>query len=139
MSEQTFSGSCLCGKTAYDIQGDVQAFFHCHCRRCRKASGTGHASNIIVRYSKQSWNRGEELLRRYNVPEAKRFHALYCNECGSPMPRVSAETGIAVIPAGSLDNSPELAVTGRIFQDSRTEWSCSSDELPKWDQYPDRS
>ncbi|ANO53200.1 GFA family protein [Woeseia oceani] len=138
MSEQTFSGSCLCGKVAYEISGEVQAFFHCHCGRCRKASGTGHASNVIVRYSQQSWTRGENLLRRYHVPDAERFHTVFCSECGSPMPRVAAQANIAVIGAGSLDNDPDLTVTGRIFQDSRAKWSCSGDGLPHWQQFPDK-
>lgn len=139
MSEQQFSGSCLCGKVAYSICGEVQAFFHCHCGRCRKASGTGHASNLLVHYSSQSWVRGESLLRRFNVPGAKRFHTVFCSECGSPMPRIVTEQNIAVIAAGSLDNSPELTVTARIFQDSRAPWSCHGDELQQWEQYPDRA
>lgn len=133
---QVFTGSCLCGDVAYEIEGQVRAFFHCHCGRCRKASGTGHASNVIVSLVRHAWIRGEALLQRYHVPGAERFHTVFCRQCGSPMPRVSAERGIAVIAAGSLDSAPALSATARIFQDSRAAWSCHGDAVPVFDQYP---
>lgn len=136
MSEQEFAGSCLCGAVSYRIEGEVQAFFHCHCSRCRKSTGTGHASNVIVRYSGAEWPDGEDGLGRYDVPGAKRFHTRFCTRCGSPMPRVAADRGVAVIPAGSLDRAPDLTPTGRIFQDSRLPWSCHGDGLPTWSRYP---
>ena len=136
MASQEFSGSCLCGEVGYRIVGEVKAFFHCHCGRCRKASGTGHASNVILGDVAHEWTRGEALLRRFHVPGAKRFHTVFCGACGSPMPRIAPERGAAVIPAGSLDSSPAIEPTGRIFKDSRTSWSCHDDGLPAWDQYP---
>lgn len=136
MAKQEFSGSCLCGAVAYSIVGEVKAFFHCHCGRCRKASGTGHASNVILNYEAHSWPRGEDLLRRFDPPGARRFHTVFCSACGSPMPRIAPAASVAVIPAGSLDANPELTPTGRIFQDSRASWSCQGDDLPVWAQYP---
>ncbi len=136
MASAEFTGSCLCGRIGYRIEGELKNFFHCHCGRCRKATGTGHASNLIVSYEAQRWTRGADLLARFDVPGAKRFHTVFCTACGSPMPRIAAERRIAVIPAGSLDSSPDLRPTGRIFQDSRSPWSCGGDDLPAWEQYP---
>jgi hypothetical protein len=60
------SGSCLCGSVRYQISGKAVRFYHCHCRRCRKATGTGHASNLLVTpLASLTWLAGEELLRRY--------------------------------------------------------------------------
>lgn len=136
MTTAAFTGSCLCGAVTYRIDGDIMAFYHCHCRRCRKATGTGHASNVIVSYSSQAWTSGEDRLRRHDVAGAKRFHTVFCEECGGPVPRVATDRQVAVIPAGSLDEHPPLEPTGRIFQDSRSDWSCRGDGLPVWDQYP---
>lgn len=132
-----YSGTCLCGAVAYDIVGNAKRFFHCHCSRCRKATGTGHASNVIAEFESAVWTRGEDLIRGYRVPGAERFRTVFCGNCGSPLPRITPETGIAVIPAGSLDTVPELRPMARIFFESRTEWSCEGDDVPTWPGYPE--
>ena len=101
MSDLRLSGSCLCGSVAYEISGALIAFYHCHCSRCRKASGTGHASNILLRPDAVQWTAGEKLLQRYKVPEAKRFATVFCSHCGCAMPRVAPDQSVAVVPAGS--------------------------------------
>ena len=115
MTHVELSGSCLCGSVSYAISGDVFAFNHCHCSRCRKATGTGHASNILLRQSVVEWPRGESLLSHYKVPEAERFATAFCSRCGSQMPRVSADGDVAVVPAGTLDSDPGIAPERRIF------------------------
>jgi hypothetical protein len=136
VEKASFKGSCLCGSVQYELSGEPMRFYHCHCRRCRKASGTGHASNIMVKPDQFSWLSGEELLRRYKVPEAERFYTQFCSQCGSAMPRLVSELGMIVIPAGSLDHEVDLKPQARIFWDSRSEWSCSDKALPTYAEYP---
>ena len=139
MSEQTLAGSCLCGSVAYEITGDVLGFYHCHCSRCRKATGTGHASNIILKPTGVTWTAGEDLLKFYKVPEAQRFGTNFCTNCGSRMPRVAPDLSIAVVPAGTLDTDPGLRPQARIFYGSRVAWSCDDSPLDCHDTYPGTS
>ncbi|MDH4049100.1 MAG: GFA family protein [Gammaproteobacteria bacterium] len=132
------SGACLCGSVRYEISGDVQSFFHCHCSRCRKATGTGHASNVILKPDSAAFTQGESLISSYPVPGAKRFRTVFCSNCGSPLPRIAPDLSIAVVPAGTLDDASDLQVTDRIFWGSRSAWSCDSGSLPAWDEYPVR-
>lgn len=136
MKQVKLRGSCLCGSVKYVIEGGARFFNHCHCSRCRKATGTGHASNIILTPASIEWQSGEELLNSFKVPDAKHFTAVFCSRCGSLMPRVAPDNSVGVLPAGTLDEEPQVELTGRIFQDSRTEWSCTGDELPRFDTYP---
>ena len=87
MSAGIYEGSCLCGAVQYEISGEAARFYHCHCRRCRKATGTGHASNLMIKPEHISWLKGEELIASYKVPEAERFTNRFCSQCGSSMPR----------------------------------------------------
>lgn len=139
MSDLHLSGSCLCGSVAYEIRGESLQFNHCHCERCRKASGTGHATNIIMKPVSVRWTAGENLLKRYKVPEAERFATVFCSVCGSLMPRLAPDDSIAVVPAGSLDKDPGIRPERRIFQGSRVEWSCEANDLPGFDAYPPSS
>ena len=131
----TLSGSCLCGAVRYTVSGEAQRFYHCHCSRCRKASGTGHASNLFVQGS-LTWNSGEELVRTFKLPEAARFANTFCEVCGSRMPRFIEKLGMVFIPAGSLEDEPDMRPQARIFLDSRAKWSCDESALPGFEQYP---
>lgn len=131
----TLSGSCLCGAVRYTVSGEAQRFYHCHCSRCRKVSGTGHASNLFVQGT-LTWNSGEELIRTFKLPEAARFANSFCEVCGSRMPRFIEKVGMVFIPAGSLEDEPDLRPQARIFLDSRAKWSCDELVLPGFEQYP---
>lgn len=135
MTSPTFRGSCLCGAVQYEISGEPTKFYHCHCQRCRKATGTGHASNLLVKPGSIKWLKGEELIKGYKVPEAIRFTNRFCSVCGSRVPRYAKEIDTIVIPAGSLDSEPPISPQARIFWDSRANWSCSGDELPVHSEY----
>ena len=137
MSDTKLTGSCLCGSVEYELSGEAVAFYHCHCRRCRKATGTGHASNLrVTPETCLTWTSGEQLLKRYKVPEAERFYNCFCSNCGSPMPRVVPEIGAVLVPAGTLNSEAPIKPQARIFWDSRVDWSCSGDDIPVYAQYP---
>lgn len=135
MSESTFRGGCLCGAVRYEINGAPLRFYHCHCERCRKASGTGHATNLMIQTDKIDWLQGESQINRYKVPEAERFTNCFCKICGGRVPRYVPEFDYVMIPAGSLDHDPSITPQARIFWDSRAEWSCSGDTLPVFAEY----
>jgi len=136
MPESILKGSCLCGAVAYEVSGEARRFFHCHCSRCRKSSGTGHASNLFIEPGALRWLKGEEQIRTFKVPEAKRFTNTFCAICGSRLPRLIQGSTAVMIPAGSLDAESPIEPQARIFSDSRARWSCSDDELPAYPDYP---
>jgi len=135
---EEFTGSCLCGTVSYKIVGEANKFYHCHCQRCRKATGTGHASNLILMQPPSAeWTSGEEHIGRYKVPEAKRFAVWFCQQCGSNLPRVPDDLSMVVIPAGSLDMKPDKAPEARIFYADGTKWSCQDTDVPSFERYPE--
>jgi Glutathione-dependent formaldehyde-activating enzyme len=73
MSDEVLSGSCLCGAVAYKVRAPFLRFAHCHCGRCRKATGTGHASNIYVDPANFEWVAGHEFTKRFDLPSARSF------------------------------------------------------------------
>ncbi len=134
MESKTLTGSCLCGAVRYTVQGEPQRAFHCHCSRCRKATGTGHASNLFLKGS-LTWDAGESLVKHYKVPEAERFTNAFCSECGGRVPRVATPADMVMIPMGSLNVEPGMTPQARIFAGSRAAWSCSKEAMPEFDEY----
>ncbi|RPH66319.1 MAG: aldehyde-activating protein, partial [Hyphomicrobiales bacterium] len=41
-------GSCLCGDVRFEIAGDFEKFYLCHCSRCRKDTGSAHGANLFA-------------------------------------------------------------------------------------------
>jgi len=62
MSRDILRGSCLCGAVQYQVTGEAKRFYHCHCSRCRKPTGTGHASNLSLQPGALKWLSGEEHI-----------------------------------------------------------------------------
>jgi len=136
MAQQTLNGSCLCGALRYSITGEPSRFYHCHCSRCRKATGTGHATNVFLDNGAIIWTGDQGLIKKYKVPEAERFTRTFCSQCGGPLPAAIPEMNLVFVPAGTLDDEPNIKPQARIFVDSRTNWSCSGDGVPCFDTYP---
>jgi hypothetical protein len=135
MTQDTFRGGCLCGSVQFEINGEPIRFYHCHCTRCRKATGTGHATNLFLQPASLKWLTGEELVRSFKIPEAKRFTNTFCGVCGSRLPRQAMGGDIVMVPAGSLDSETTIQPQARIFWDSRAAWCCGGDQLPVYSEY----
>ncbi len=138
MFQVTLLGGCLCGSVQYQVKGEIKRLYHCHCSRCRKSSGAAHASNLLLTNAEITFTAGEELLKFYKLPASHRFGRQFCTHCGSNVPRFVPEINSVVIPAGSLDSDIPIKATARIFWDSRAEWSCDGDELPRHAEYPEQ-
>ena len=135
MSQTILKGSCLCGSVTFQVSGEPKRFYHCHCSRCRKATGTGHASNLFVQPGTLEWLAGQDQIRAFKVPQAIRFTNNFCGTCGSRLPRQAKDSDMVMIPTGSLDDEPTLKPQARIFSASRASWSCTGDELPVYPEY----
>jgi hypothetical protein len=136
MTDVTLQGSCLCGAVKYEVTGKATRFYHCHCSRCRKATGTGHASNLFLQPGTLIWLGGQELITSFKVPQAIRFANTFCKTCGGRLPRQAAGSDLVMIPAGSLDDEAPIRPQAVIFAGSRAGWSCDSGEIQAYPQYP---
>ena len=79
-------GSCLCGTVKFSLIENVADFRYCFCSRCQKATGSAHASNILVNADAFTWEAGKENLSSYKLLDAKRFEVCFCRTCGTRMP-----------------------------------------------------
>jgi hypothetical protein len=129
MADEVLNGSCLCGAVRYRVRGPFMRFVHCHCSRCRKASGTGHSTNLVAEPANLEWIAGRDQTTRFDLPSARSFATTVCRTCGSPVARLSRDGQRAIIPAGSLDDAPSIQPSARMFWESRAQWSCSGDDL----------
>jgi hypothetical protein len=108
-------------------------FHHCHCSRCRKSSGSAYRANILVKASRFRWTRGEDLVKRWELPEAQYYCTGWCSKCGSSLPWQSRNGKGYLVPAGSLDDDPGSPPEKNIFWSSRAPWFANPSDLPRFD------
>ncbi len=128
-------GSCLCGEVRYEVSGDFERFFLCHCSRCRKGTGSAHGANLFSSTATLTWLSGEDKVKAYRVPSTRHQRG-FCSECGSPVPRFYPAGPMLVVPAGSLDSALEKRPTAHIFVASRASWDDCLEDVAKLDELP---
>lgn len=138
MRTDSKKGSCLCGSVTYEITGNLGIFQYCYCSRCRKFTGSAHASNLLVSTNQFRWLQGESLVGKYEPENTKYFATAFCKKCGSSLPWQSKGGKSVIIPAGTLDQHPGLEPSQNIYCASKADWYKAPGELPENDELPGR-
>ena len=129
-------GSCLCATVTYEVTNKIDRVWGCHCKRCQKARAAAYATNGFTTVEGVHFIQGEERLQNYKLPGARFFAQVFCQICGSPMPRKDTARGLAIIPWGSLDTDPGRGAERHIFIGSKATWEILIDDLPHHDGSP---
>lgn len=132
---QITTGSCQCGTVAFQISGEFESFFLCHCKRCQKDTGSAHAANLFSTSAAITWVSGRESVQTYRVPET-RHEKSFCIKCGSAVPAVHQEGALLQVPAGSLDSPVTIRPNAHICCASRADWDNGLEEIAKIDGLP---
>ncbi len=129
------TGSCLCGAVKFEVNGEFDSFYLCHCRYCQKDTGSAHGANLFSRSAQLQWLTGSDKVTVFTLP-GTRHHRSFCRLCGSALPSAQAG-GMLVVPAGSLDTDISVLPTAHIFTSSRAGWERWSEALPSFSGLPE--
>jgi hypothetical protein len=128
-------GSCLCGQVRFEIEGNFEHFFLCHCAHCRKDTGSAHAANLFSSTGRLKWLSGEDRVTEYTLPSTRHARS-FCSICGSALPCRQAGGALLVVPAGSLDSEVRNRPDAHIFVSSRASWDEGLKALPSFARFP---
>lgn len=130
-----YSGSCLCGAVRFEIEGEFESFYLCHCEYCRKDTGSAHAANLFSSSARLEWIAGEEKVTQFDLPGTRHSKG-FCSTCGSALPRVQMNGQLLVVPAGSLNSEVRIRPNAHIFVSSRAGWDESLEKVPAFEKFP---
>ena len=136
MTENTLHGNCLCEGVSYKITGHIGIFQYCHCSRCRKFTGSAFASNLFVNLEQFEWTKGEDYVGRFEPADTKYFATCFCKKCGSSLPWKAQGGKVIVIPAGTLNDAPDIRPSQNIFCDSKAPWFEEPESLKSYEKLP---
>jgi hypothetical protein len=132
---KSYAGSCLCGGVRFEVEGDFDHFYLCHCGYCRKDTGSAHAANLFSSTAVLKWSTGRDNVREFNLP-GTRHGKSFCRMCGSALPRAQMNGRLLVVPAGSLDCEVLTRPDAHIFISSKAGWDTALGEVPMIDRWP---
>lgn len=128
-------GSCLCGAVRFEVEGDFERFYLCHCQHCRKDTGSAHAANLFSSSATLKWLSGEDQVTVFNLPNTRHRNS-FCSTCGSALPDVQMDGALLKVPAGSLDTEVALRPDAHIFAASKANWDEALEKIPKVARLP---
>ena len=129
MNDATLNGGCACGAVRYEISGEPGFSFLCQCRRCQRATGSGHAPGFKVELSQLSLT---GTLSSYEVEADSGFPVShrFCPACGSPVLSATKRFPDSIsIYAGSLDDPSIFKPQTAIFGSSAQPWDHIDPDL----------
>ena len=119
-------GSCLCGALKYEVEGELDGVWMCHCSNCRKTSGTIGNAIIIVPRERFHWVSGED--QRVTYAPRPTYSITRCKTCGTPLPAEEDEKNI-YLTAGTLDEPLGAGIKSHIFYGSRADWELDAHDV----------
>ncbi|HEX9880991.1 MAG TPA: GFA family protein [Hyphomicrobium sp.] len=128
-------GGCLCGEVRYEC-AEESGGGHCHCIDCRKSSGTGHGSHMIV--PEEAFKIGGEV-RFFDKPadSGNIVSRGFCPTCGSPVySRNSGMPGMVFVRASSLDDPEAFKPQMVVYTDRAASWDRMDLDLPRFAAMP---
>lgn len=137
IAECTYRGSCLCGKINYEIRQNLGEFGYCHCRSCRKASGSAHGANVGVDRANFRLDDPDKLLREFESSPGKL--RAFCSRCGSPLyAYLQTSTDLVRVRLGSLDSEFAQQAKAHTFVSEKAAWDKIHGDLPQFAQWAPR-
>ncbi|MEM7619688.1 MAG: GFA family protein [Pseudomonadota bacterium] len=138
MPNSSINGSCLCQNVTYTINGHLGIFQYCHCSRCRKFTGSAFAANLLVAPEHFQWTKGADLVSHFPLAGAKHFATAFCKRCGSSLPWKAQSGKSIIIPAGTLDDVPDLKPFQNLCFADKASWFENPADLKTYDGMPPR-
>jgi hypothetical protein len=129
MSEQRYTGGCLCGAVRFEAAGPATDLCYCYCCSCRRAAGAPLVAWGTFPRSGFSVTRGT-LSEYRSSPQVLRG---CCAACGGALSyRHDARTDEIDLTLASLDAAAALAPQMHVWVSDKLPWVLIADSLPQF-------
>jgi len=132
-----FSGSCLCEAVTYRVTTPPMLAAHCHCTDCRKSSGTGHCTHIVIPEDAFSIS---GKVKSYDRPadSGNIVSRHFCPNCGSPVySKNSGMPGMVFPRASTLEDLEVIKPKMSVYVSRAASWEMIDPNLPSFDELPE--
>ena len=131
------AGGCRCGASRYTLAvAAMPPVYCCHCRYCQTWSGSAFTQQAVVAESAIAASGPIITFEREN-DSGHRSTQRVCGSCHTRLWNTNdARPGIAVVRAGTLDDSETLVPRAHIWVSRKQPWVVLADGVPTWPETP---
>ena len=117
-----YQGKCLCGAVHYQADGPSAFMGNCYCADCQKESGAGHITAVAVPDAGMTIS-GLTSSYTKRADSGQSLTKFFCPVCGVTLfTRAEGLPGLALIRAGTLDDTSVVAPQVNMYVDSAPAW-----------------
>ena len=129
------TGSCHCRTVQFEIAGEIDGIWHCHCETCQKLNGTVYGSTGFVPVGAFNITAGQAALTAYeSSPGKKRY---FCSKCGAPVYTLAQANPERIgVRIGAVNGDPFIRSRAHIWMSHHPAWYEVETGLPSYAEYP---
>lgn len=128
-SQETYEGSCQCGRVRYRVRGPIAVLANCHCTDCRKNSGAAFVTWAEFPRSAFTFVKGEDQLQTHKAESGTQRQ--FCRTCGSSLICFVEGDGLIEVTAATFDTPLEERPAYHIYVRSKVPWFDIQDGKPQ--------
>jgi len=131
----TVTGGCKCGAVRYALALDASPpVYCCHCLTCQSWSGSAFSENAPVPEAALDVS-GPVVEYLFTNPSGSQSHQRFCATCHSRIYNTnSARPGIAMLRAGTLDDSAAIVPRAHIWVKRKQPWVSIAPDVPVFEE-----
>ena len=128
----TIAGGCRCGAVRYTLALDaIPPAYACHCHQCQTWSGSAFSEQALLPEDALTVT-GAVVLYERTTEDRTSFQRM-CGVCHTRIYNTNTRRpGIAVVRAGTLDDSHLIDVVAHIWTKRKQAWLALPEGVPAW-------
>jgi hypothetical protein len=128
-TSRSLAGQCYCGAVRYEVADEFSYALNCHCKNCRRTTGSAFKPFAGIERHKLRVVDGEDGRLIYG---SEATHDAHCARCGSLLYSVVREGKWVHVTMGTLVDAPTIRPTAHMFVGSKAPWYEITDNLPQY-------
>ncbi|KAH7405883.1 DUF636 domain protein [Phaeosphaeria sp. MPI-PUGE-AT-0046c] len=128
-SGSALNGSCLCNSIRYKLDGAPITTVLCHCKNCKKSSGSSFQANLFFKQDQLTFLAGEDKLTQYidrNTDSGGTPIRSFCRICGSKVISTNESSdfvrGHVIVMSGCLDGDVKFEPKQEFYCKDKCGW-----------------
>ena len=129
-------GGCRCGAVRYRVAAEqMPPVYCCHCLSCQTWSGSAFTEQAVVAEGQIEVTKGVAQVYVNITESGAESTQRLCGTCHTRLWNTnSARPGLAVIRAGTIDESAGLVPRAHIWVKRKQPWIIIAEAIPQWSE-----